>query len=806
MDNFVALRLVCAVRKPTNIFIMQQQPHLQDDKQFEDSLAEEAKKFEENLVATTADPLERVKKRHQFYTKQEETRVERLRAIGQLLKKKRERSGSRTKRPIQHRTFEAGFANKQYHGTLISEAILQEQENINETVKKHKAAKGYKPNKPVFLGEDGTLYDINYLPIAVDEGVLKHKRGKLTQIMSNEPVTNNNNTMESTHEYCHDPELYQTPPSAHSFQSFEEYEEALVQWANDVQRKLGYLQLPRIMGRHYYRPYVASHGQTNQAASMGALSEEQASVVTNMDADETWESNLVPLEPKPEFYATYEEYEKALIRWSVICYRFVDLANFNFFSSLPFLPPHPAQFQKLLGVKLARTPTFPIADIDLSNQIIREKERKEDSNSKNENLEKKIVSFDEDLGPSDQWDNMKNEIQTAVRKAFQKALAFRVHVKEEVGAFQTRLVPKIHGAFEEDTKLMKGISLDDLQLQFKGSNKDEPSNVREWIVFQRQERSLSSVFASNTLPYYQAIAEDLKHQIALRRLDFSEAELKQSNDCEDMEQNKPVLFKIPDFDIGQLDFYMLEKYPVSYIRFLQVLLTRMDHAKRYSDLTSWYYPKVPQNKHHDDLKALCAMISDKMALDPIKQITPTILKSVFQTNALLDTFAKWLQKDFVSKGVNYNCRGETVTLKQYKTSLICAQMTDDGKITNFLHVLNLLKASDTKLVHAKVSEFILQFMKSRTAELVVQFLLKNIATNIENLYYVALAVSFYDEVPVNIFCYERETKDMVKQTLGDKVDTLIANIITIYYLDCMAISLLEEDKQVCVTFVFSYIN
>jgi hypothetical protein len=48
-------------------------------------------------------------------------------------------------------------------------------------------------------------------------------------------------------------------------------------------------------------------------------------------------NRLVPPEPKTEFYETYEEYETAMLRWLVTCLK------------LPFLPPHPAQFQKLVG-------------------------------------------------------------------------------------------------------------------------------------------------------------------------------------------------------------------------------------------------------------------------------------------------------------------------------------------------------------------------------------------------------------------------------------------------------------------------
>lgn len=64
-----------------------------------------------------------------------------------------------------------------------------------------------------------------------------------------------------------------------------------------------------------------------------------------------WEATLIPPEPRPEHYTTFEEYEKAMQRWAFIC------------SNLSFLPPHPSQLQDLLDIIPAKEVYFTLINI-----------------------------------------------------------------------------------------------------------------------------------------------------------------------------------------------------------------------------------------------------------------------------------------------------------------------------------------------------------------------------------------------------------------------------------------------------------
>ena len=95
------------------------------------------------------------------------------------------------------------------------------------------------PGEPVFIGEDGMLYDLHYRPIYADPTLLTERRGKLSKILdryrSNRwvaqadagetavdgDVQDDSERLRREFEFVHDPELYASQPNPESFASFE---------------------------------------------------------------------------------------------------------------------------------------------------------------------------------------------------------------------------------------------------------------------------------------------------------------------------------------------------------------------------------------------------------------------------------------------------------------------------------------------------------------------------------------------------------------------------------------------------------
>jgi hypothetical protein len=203
-------------------------------------LKEKGKMFENKLKNSTDDPEIRAKSRFLFYSRCRECiddSKEEILDYGLGYK---------------NRKFVA-FGNQEYSGTIIPSNL----EEIDEKTKKLEIElESFASRTPVFSDPSGCLYDVNYIPIKLDKMVLENGRGKLASVV-NEKVKDKS-SLEYQAQFSHFPELYQNQPEPNNFTSYEHYERALLNWHQKVEHQLGYLQLPKIMGRKYYRPYVYS--------------------------------------------------------------------------------------------------------------------------------------------------------------------------------------------------------------------------------------------------------------------------------------------------------------------------------------------------------------------------------------------------------------------------------------------------------------------------------------------------------------------------------------------------------------------
>jgi len=827
---------------------------LQKDSQlFEDDLKSSLENHQQlygSASASVLDPLERAKLRHMHYQKQSNQRLDRMRALGTLAKKKEKdivnaTTLSRIKEKvavdlIHGREFEAHGAGKLYRGPLMtsgesSDLIIEQQKAMisflsNSNNNNQRAEEQF----PVFLGEDGTLYDKHYMPVLRQDAAHLQNRGKFSHVTeeglhlaqsaissyeqkmtgSTETTSNNNNDTSAAfveqdattlaqieptqedylreYEYCHDPDLYQTIPNPYSFSSFEEYETALQKWGEDVRNRIGYLQLPIVMGRHYFRPNVSHTNDDLVAAAMrkkkNSLEDGTSATFNILDGEDTWESNLIPLEPKPEFYETFEEYERAMIRWSIIV------------MGLDHLPPHSAQFQKLMGLRIVDPPTHPIADVEVDSLDKKnndeEEEELEDKNqyttsSKTQTRQKKRRRRPSDIDHvyrdnnehlsykgSDEWTKLKEQDQELIRKAFNKVWETQCQNRAKYGVFHTQVVPFIHGVFEDENrhKLLRRLSLSKM-IKIGVEQKKKIETTNDWITQLRRERSISSVVAKSSDPYNWAIIDDLKHQIALRRLDLSEEQLNEAHDCNLTEQGREVTFKIPPFDIGIIEFNLLKEN--SYIGFLQILLKRMDFSQRYAVLNSWYYPKIPKEVHEKNVTELVRMFDE---VQHPTQVTPKMFLDIFKTDAYLDIFADFFDRKPTYK-ILYKGNQE---IKKFSELLQVATTID-----TFKSALEMLSSSRSALLRAKVSFFITSLLKNEKGVPIMETFIGN--CDVQGLYDVACAVTFYDEVPVQLFRFTMEMQALVKIRFGASVSNFINDIVLIYLLSSLCVSMTEEN-------------
>eukprot|EP00026_Physarum_polycephalum_P005890 Phypoly_transcript_05929.p1 GENE.Phypoly_transcript_05929~~Phypoly_transcript_05929.p1 ORF type:complete len:233 (+),score=28.59 Phypoly_transcript_05929:645-1343(+) len=100
---------------------------------------------------------------------------------------------------------------------------------------------------PVFLGPDGTLYDVNYV-----------------QVTEYTPPNADSSDPLAKLAFTPGSPVYSNFPEVDSFENFFDYEQAVMDWKDSVLKNLGWLQLPTVLGRFYSRPKMLSESRARR--------------------------------------------------------------------------------------------------------------------------------------------------------------------------------------------------------------------------------------------------------------------------------------------------------------------------------------------------------------------------------------------------------------------------------------------------------------------------------------------------------------------------------------------------------------
>ncbi|KAJ3435332.1 sca1 complex scaffold protein scaa [Anaeramoeba flamelloides] len=287
-----------------------------------------------------------------------------------------------------------------------------------------------KTKHPIYVDSKGNYYDLNYC--LLDSESLQTGTGEWEfSTKKTEESSNNQNNIEV------DPELTEKEllnkfapkkseeispfPQPDQYETFNEFEQAILDWKKETEKGIGYLQIPKPMGRTYSRPYFGGTSNTSDpksdsrtsVSSIGSISEgnrgsmdSRGSIGNRMSTTDKnfsdnstsnsrfseqidpfkqmpktmpgtnllmiekneWQDQLIPTEPDPLFYDTLEEYENAYLKWGEAVLKTTEI-----------LPPHPSQFVEMFGLKTA-------LEIEKKEQ---ERSRKEKARLFQESIEKK---------------------------------------------------------------------------------------------------------------------------------------------------------------------------------------------------------------------------------------------------------------------------------------------------------------------------------------------------------------------------------------------------------------------------------
>ncbi|KAJ6227069.1 sca1 complex scaffold protein scaa [Anaeramoeba flamelloides] len=284
---------------------------------------------------------------------------------------------------------------------------------------------------PFYLGTDGKLFDKYYLPIQKQQTYFSFNGNQ------EKDLKKENSQIDPLKQYSTIKPTKLPPfPNPDSFKNYKEFEIGALKWGQMVENKLGYLQLPDIIGTDYSRPvlnipnknfhtedtdwdlitndgedydedpsfYGDSSWTTQQLhiemeesdfispnqekALYDYLSQANNELETNQNdqnkqnikkwlkENEQWSSQLIPQEPKPNYYETFEEFERAYRRWYLIISKNIEQ-----------IPMHPLQLKKQINLMPSINKTKKIKSNSIStiyNIRKNEKDSKTLINSKTE--------------------------------------------------------------------------------------------------------------------------------------------------------------------------------------------------------------------------------------------------------------------------------------------------------------------------------------------------------------------------------------------------------------------------------------
>eukprot|EP01103_Thecamoeba_quadrilineata_P014586 TRINITY_DN4387_c0_g1_i1.p1 TRINITY_DN4387_c0_g1~~TRINITY_DN4387_c0_g1_i1.p1 ORF type:complete len:1204 (+),score=268.71 TRINITY_DN4387_c0_g1_i1:6-3617(+) len=616
---------------------------------------------------------------------------------------------------------------------------------------------GLQPQKAkgqaVYLG-DKSFYDVNYLPLD----------GNPRSILP--------------------PEVLLPFPNPQDFATYYDFEAAVLLWKKDVLKAVQFT-LPSVLGRYYFRPRVEtqlsqkdetssesltdSNGHKSSQLSYEKLCQEfdKRSSMFEEDFDDfdvfekekekdekradTWETLLYPQEPDPNSYNTYQDYESALKKWAEVC------------ASLTIIPPHAVQMQDLLNIPTAleRKDKNKITQTKESNKATPDKV--DDSVNIRSGLvvvHTMMDSLYSNFPPKrKKWvprvldghgqtsvsgknfrQTMRNFVNTSTRRkvhaVYQVILERRVRLRSPSGLYDVVLLPQLHGTF--------------------------PRPIDSRVTYGDNKR-----------------LEGVSTRDGLRRQDLTRSLLDQCLDCPAIVNNVKTGPNYYMYDLLKIDFAKLSRVGPEANQLLAAARTDLrglESDQRLDNLSSWFNPSVPPKVHQKYDEQVLQVLTPPKDRDKKKKhtISEDQLINMLKNNMYYDKFTSLFSK-FVPNASDYalDNEEENTTYMQALLSSI-----DPSYIIN---ILCLFADSSSSLSHAKLAFIISQAAQSHLGTTI----LEKLATSRDtlNTYRMAIGISFFEAVPVDIYPYHPTTIALIQKMVGPQNFQLVEKILINYYFD-----------------------
>ncbi|KAJ6243389.1 sca1 complex scaffold protein scaa [Anaeramoeba flamelloides] len=513
-----------------------------------------------------------------------------------------------------------------------------------------------------------------------------------------------------------------------------------------------------------------------------------------LNEEEQWGSTLVPKEPQPEYYKTFEEFERAYRRWSkIIC------------KDVQIMPMHPFQLKK---------------QIKLVPSKIKPEQKKQNERIKKINKKSDHMYLDHGT-----WRrNLDSRLSTTVlpthkRINKEKKRKFSIGVNHRKGTL-SKVKSSNSTVFQYHIKKMKQKKKERLENAKKKFSNSSYITINDQLlksisfsslIRRAQSNSILSKLNHSTLLslntnliklYNQskktggAIILGKKHgmikgkgfskkkstkltNFSYENLNLDEKSLKKKNGYSGKVEDIEIEFQLPLYDLKRGINLAKIQYNHNYIERLSKELLNQTRKYNQFPLNSWYEPsKYPPSFHKNKIRE-AKYISKKF-----KKVTIYKIIKLIKLKMFLDTFKKFLKKRIpikLKKRLKFEC-------KNY-SELFLNTITPK----NFHSILFLLENNNSRLISSKISLVIMSVMLSKLGPKILSFY--QTQKKIKQLYFLVLGLSFRNPLIISIYPYDNKTDYLLEMYYGK--NSPLSNFCTMvqlyYYLNTLY-DLLSTDK------------
>eukprot|EP01094_Clydonella_sp_ATCC50884_P016471 TRINITY_DN2735_c0_g3_i1.p1 TRINITY_DN2735_c0_g3~~TRINITY_DN2735_c0_g3_i1.p1 ORF type:complete len:1185 (-),score=349.46 TRINITY_DN2735_c0_g3_i1:215-3769(-) len=594
-----------------------------------------------------------------------------------------------------------------------------------------------------------------------------------------------------------------TFPKPEAFLAQEDYDGALMQWKVELSKALGRVKLPTVLGSVFYRPAVGTSGIQSdlELSESTTMSEEDHSESgepksargspsmhpatpgqsegTEGDMDDSdlfdrrwrlerdpWAASLVAAEPDPQRYSSYEEYERAMHNWGRVC------------AKSAMVPPSAEQMERLLGLTLQEEGEDEDPGLRVSTVLL--------SHGVDDTQEESSFMPRTDLLWVSETDD---ELYSGFTLKRPKCVLPQFDVLESAeamhgqGGNSVRQSRKLGNMDRTFTNLLKQ-RIANLKGPFHQYHAPDVGRTHFVVGMEkpalggRRDSSISSPVRRGSRA---KSTPEKSSQEPLRRLDLKFQEVVAHSDIPQRMEGTCAFY--PQTQIDHVDLKLLHSR--SGRNRIREIMNEIQYSMIQDPLYSWYNPLTKK-------KGLEAMREKARSylFAGTGPLTINELMEVFSCGAYLDELDEFLSEEVAGHSE------ETSYLKELMKSV----STD-----SFARLLSVSSYSNTRLVHASVSQFVTQVIQQ--GKLGKQIVAHVVDTrDFPTLYRLATSFNLLHHSQTEIWPYNETLIASACMKMNKTEKDICMTILLMHYLDCicsrmsdnayMFVSVLEYAKAV----------